>query len=111
MHIELVAEYEYFYCRIISEFASLPKEAKLSFISLQSAVSFHLGKTIEKLKLKNRLIDIPVYMIFNTWIGLIHYYLQNREYFSAGSSVLKKYKDELIDSFIKMITKNNKNKK
>ena len=103
MHIEVISKYENFYHHLISEFNALNEESKLSFICLQSAASFHLGSTIDRLKHKHNFINIPVYMVFNTWIGLIHYYLQNTEYFIATGSVLKKYKNELINSFIKMI--------
>jgi hypothetical protein len=32
--------------------------------------------------------------MFNAWIGLAYYYLQNGEWFAPGQSVIKRYKNE-----------------
>ena len=102
LHIDCLIEYEDFYARLVKEQYMLPKEAQNTFICIQSGVSNHLQRAILKnndLKLK----DIPMYIIFNSWIGLLHYYLQNKEMFTVEGSVLKAHKEVLIDSFTKMI--------
>ena len=54
----------------------------------------------EKIK---KIKDIPFNMIFNTWLGLIHYYLLNGELFAPQDSVLARYKNTLIECFMVLI--------
>lgn len=103
-HINVLIRYEDFYKRLISEINSLPQEAKYVFINIQSVVSFHLNQVIEREKNKEAIKDIPMHIIFNSWLGLIHYYLTNNYLFTAGS-VLTEHKDELILNYIKLIKK------
>lgn len=101
-HIDVISKHEMFYSRVVQEQASLPNEAIVSFICLQSAVSHHLSELIQR---EARVKKIPQYIIFNTWIGLLHYYLLNRDLFcdEASKSVLQTQKAVLIDSFVSMI--------
>lgn len=103
-HINVLIRYEDFYKRLISEINSLPQEAKYVFINIQSVVSFHLNQVIEREKDKIAIKDIPMHIIFNSWLGLIHYYLTNNYLFTVGS-VLTEHKDELILNYIKLIEK------
>jgi len=50
-------------------------------------------------------------MMFNTWLGLLHYYLQNSELFTSGESVLKQRKKELVDNFVLLISRQGERKK
>nr|WP_320026997.1 TetR/AcrR family transcriptional regulator [uncultured Acetobacterium sp.] len=103
-HINVLIRYEDFYKRLISEINSLPQEAKYVFINIQSVVSLHLNQMIERDKEKKAIKDIPMHIIFNSWLGLIHYYLTNNYLFTTGS-VLTEHKDELILNYIKLIRK------
>ncbi|AWW26761.1 TetR/AcrR family transcriptional regulator [Acetobacterium sp. KB-1] len=103
-HINVLISYEDFYKRLISEINILPQEAKYVFINIQSVVSFHLNQVIERDKEKKAIKEIPMHIIFNSWLGLIHYYLTNNYLFAAGS-VLTDHKDELILNYIKLIRK------
>ncbi len=48
--------------------------------------------------------SIPMHLLFNTWIGLIHYYLFNRDLFSPDGSVMEKIGEELINHFMRLLT-------
>ena len=101
-HLCAIEEHEAFYTRLINEGRLLPAEARNTFIAIQSTIAFHMIKMIEKERpaIKN---GIPDYFIFNSWIGLIHYYLQNNDMFAPDSSVIKRYKNELTENFLKLI--------
>jgi len=103
-HIGVLEEYESFYKNLISEISNLPDGIKTLLIALHSVMSFHFGEVIEKEKKKGRIKNIPLHMLFNTWLGLLHYYLQNSDLFSSGTSVLKNRKDELVKYFILLIS-------
>lgn len=103
-HVTILIRYEKFYKRLISEISLLPEQARFVYINMQSVVSFHLNKVIIRYQTKNLIKDIPMHLIFNTWLGLLHYYLSNSFIFTKGS-VLTEFKDELIGNYIKLIEK------
>lgn len=104
-HISILEEYESFYKNLILEITSLPDEARMILISMQSTMSLHFSVVIEQAQQSGTIKDIPLHMLFNTWIGLLHYYLQNSDLFAPGASVLKHRRDELVDSFVELISK------
>lgn len=103
-HINVLIRYEAFYKRLISEINVLPQEAKFVFINMQSVVSFHLNQVIDRCKNEKTIKEIPMHIIFNSWLGLVHYYLINSYLFTEGS-ILTEYKVELISNYIKLIEK------
>lgn len=105
-HIACLVKYEAFYTRLIIERRLLPQEVLYTYISIQSAVSFHIGQAAEK-EIKSGIIrNVATHLIFNTWMGLINYYLTNSDLLSPNSSVLKKYGKELITHFISLMKQN-----
>lgn len=104
-HIGILQKYEAFYKKLILEIAILPSETKEILVSLQSTMSWHFSLVVERLQ-KFRLIkDIPLHMLFNTWIALVHYYLQNSDLFAPDTSVLERYSNELVSTFVTLISK------
>lgn len=103
-HINILIPYESFYKRLISEISLLPEQARYVYINMQSVVSFHLNTVVERSKTEKAIKEIPMHIIFNTWLGLLHYYLTNSFLFKEGS-VLTEYKDELIRSYIILVEK------
>ena len=105
MHIDVLIKHEDLYKRLIKETVYLPEEAKNTFIAIQSTVSFHFLQALEKEIDSGKIKDIPFHMIFNTWLGLVHYYLLNGDLFAPHGSVLLQYKDALIECFLTLIRK------
>jgi len=103
MHIGVLIQYEDFYKRLIKEAVYLPKEAKNTFIAIQSTLSIHFSQALQHEMSAGKIKNIPLHMLFNTWLGLVHYYLINGELFAPRDSVLKCYKKTLIDCFIALI--------
>ncbi len=101
-HLCAIEENEAFYTRLVTENQLLPAEVRISFIAIQSAIAFHLAQVMdmERAALKS---GIPDSFIFNSWVGLIHYYLQNHDLFAPDSSVIKRCKSELVENFLKLI--------
>jgi len=103
MHIDTLIKHEDFYKRLITEAVYLPNEAKNTFIAIQSTLSIHFLQILEVEINKGKIKNIPFHMIFNTWLGLVHYYLLNGEMFAPKESVLTRYKDTLIECFVSLI--------
>lgn len=102
-HLEVLEEHELFYKRLIEEKTLLPEDSQLLFVEMQSTVSHNFSKVIDNEK--QTIKDLPLHSLFNTWIGIIHYYLQNSSQFSPNASVLKRYKRELIFLYTELIKK------
>jgi AcrR family transcriptional regulator len=105
MHISILIRHEDFYKRLLTEAVYLPEEATNTFIAIQSTVAIHFSRALEPEIKAGEIKNIPFHMIFNTWLGLVHYYLLNGELFAPHDSVLKRYKSTLVDCFTALIAK------
>jgi len=102
-HINGLMEFEKFYTRLIIERRLLPESASNIYIIIQSSISFHIGEVLKKEIDKGKIIDTPIHLLFNSWVGLIHYYLTNGDLFTNEESILNNYGQELINHYIKLI--------
>lgn len=103
-HLKGIQEYEAFYSRLISEASLLPESARNTLIEIQSAISFHLIQVAEREMSASRILRMPLNLMFNTWIGLINYYLINKDIFAPGESVISRYGQQLIDHYMNLIS-------
>ena len=104
-HIDILSEYEDFYTRLIAEMALLPKEAKATFTTVQTGLFFNFNKIMNREIEDGILKRLPPHILFNTWLGLIHYYLQNKELFTPDGPVLQRYKKQLIFTYCELMRK------
>ncbi|MDR0849597.1 MAG: TetR/AcrR family transcriptional regulator [Propionibacteriaceae bacterium] len=103
MHIGVLIKHEAFYTRLITEAALLPQEAKHELVAIQSTVSIHFMQALEPQMKTGTVKGIPFHMIFNTWLGLVHYYLMNADLFAPHDSVLTRHKRTLTKTFLALI--------
>ena len=83
-HLSGIMEFESFYTRLIIENRMLPSGARDCWVGIQSAVSFHFKLVYEREFGQEKNSDVPFYMLFNMWMGLVHYYLENGELCAGG---------------------------
>jgi AcrR family transcriptional regulator len=111
-HLSSIMEYEKFYTKLIVENQMLPPGARDSWIGVQSAISFHFSKICDRDKdlreitaqnAENNSESIPAHMLFNLWMGLVHYYLENGDLFAPEGNVIRRYQETLIGSYIKLL--------
>jgi TetR/AcrR family transcriptional repressor of acrEF/envCD operon len=103
-HITGLIEFEPFYTRLIIERRLLPESVRNTYIMIQSAISFHIGIVAEKEIERGIVRKLPLHLVYNTWIGLIHYYITNGDLFTSNGSVLKQSCHELLQHYINLIT-------
>ncbi|MEO3944637.1 TetR/AcrR family transcriptional regulator [Gorillibacterium sp. CAU 1737] len=106
-HIQGLLEYEAFYTRLVIEGRLLPKDARNTFILIQSTISFYLGQVAEREMEEGKIATLPIHMIFNSWTGLLHYYLINSDLFAPGESVLLRYGDEILNFYMELLAPKN----
>lgn len=102
-HVRGLAEHEAFYARLVEESPALPDGARAALVMIQSTLSHHFEQAAEADRAAGRIRDLPLHLVFNTWVALLHHYLVNRELFAPGGSVLERRGTELIDFFISLI--------
>ena len=81
----------------------MPEDARLTFSNIQSIVAFHFNKAFERES--STIKDVPIPLLFNTWMGLVHYYLLNKDLFSPDTPVLERYGSKLTETFLELIKK------
>lgn len=102
-HLMGLTEYEAFYTHLVIEGRLLPESARHTLVMIQSAISFHIGQAAEDEMNAGGIGRYPVHLLFNTWVGLIHYYIVNGDLFAPGGSVLKGYGEKLLTHFMNLI--------
>lgn len=102
-HLQGIAEFEDFYFRLVTESTLLPVGCRDCFVMVQSAISLHLSEAEKQEMELGTIRPMPQHLLFNTWIGLIHYYLANRRLFAPGKSVILQFGEELTEHFISLI--------
>jgi AcrR family transcriptional regulator len=103
-HIQGLSEFEPFYTRLVTERRLLPEDAKNVLLMIQTTISFHLSQAAESEQEKGLIRRIPLHLLFNTWLGLIHHYLSNSDLFAPDGPVLSRYGRELLDHYIALIS-------
>jgi AcrR family transcriptional regulator len=104
-HLKGIGEREDFYSRLVAETPLLPEGARLCLLLIQSTICFHLSPAVEADARAGKIKEMPLALLFNTWVGLIHYYLANRGLFSPGAPVVDRRGNELLDHFMFLIAK------
>jgi AcrR family transcriptional regulator len=102
-HLGGLAEYEPFYRRLVAENTLLGQSARDTWVSIQSAVSFHFSRVAEREFSRLKKHGIPASTAFNMWMGLVHYYLMNGDLFAPEGNVLRRYGETLISSFVALL--------
>ena len=102
-HLEGLAELEPFYTRLVTQGTTLPGAARGAMVAIQSAISFHLAEAAERDVARGVVRRIPLHLLFNTWVGLVHHYLANAALFSPRGSVLRRHGGELLDHYLSLI--------
>jgi AcrR family transcriptional regulator len=103
MHLDVLIKHESFYRRLVTEAVNLPTDVMNTLVTIQSALSIHFLQALEPEIAAGKIKDIPFHMLFNTWLGLVHYYLLNGDLFAPGDSVLTRHRNTLTESFLALI--------
>lgn len=102
-HLDVVQEFEAFYCRIAAELPLLPKSAQGSVFILHNGISHHLQSAFMTGVRAGKYKKISAPMFFNSWISLLYYYLGNKELFTPRGSIIEARGSELLEHFITLI--------
>ncbi|MBF6560666.1 MAG: TetR/AcrR family transcriptional regulator [Candidatus Binataceae bacterium] len=102
-HLRVLAAIEPFYARLVIEAPQLPPKVRSTLLMLHAAVSHRLFIAFERERKAGRARKIERPLLFNTWIGLVHHYLVNRDVFATGDSVIAEMGGTLVQHFMTLI--------
>jgi hypothetical protein len=72
---------------------------------MQSAAATHILTAAEADVQTGRVRPMPAHLLFNTWLGLIHHYVANRDLFAAsGRTVMAVHGPILVDHYINLLS-------
>lgn len=102
-HLSVLADFEDFYMRLISESQSLPPHIRSIVYSMNASLSYRFYRAA-KIEMDAGVIKkIPQVQFFNTWMGLVHYNIMNRDLFSEKTPILNEVGNDLIQHFLHLI--------
>jgi AcrR family transcriptional regulator len=104
-YLKCVEEHEDLYARLVTEAPHLPEAARRTWVGVQSAISTHLSRAAEDEMRRGAIRDIPPHLLFNTWVGLVHHYLSQRDLFAPGGTVIRRCGQELLEHFLNLVSK------
>lgn len=102
-HLNGIMEYEGFYTRLVIEARMLPAASRNTLIMIHSAMSHHLSQAAQREMEAGTIAQMPVHLLFNTWMGLVNYYLTNGDLFAPQGSVLERYGQTLLDHYMSLL--------
>ncbi|MEL7603929.1 MAG: TetR/AcrR family transcriptional regulator, partial [Bacillota bacterium] len=100
-HLKGIGEYEPFYTRLVIENRLLPQGARDAWVGVQSAISLHFSRAAV---LQSECADKDSTLLFNTWMGMVHYYIVNSDLYAPEGGVVDRYGERLVDFFMCMAT-------
>lgn len=102
-HLKVLAEFEPFYARLVTEAPMLPPKVRSTLFMLHATVSLRMFMALERERKLGRARKIEQPLLFATWIGLVHHYVINRDMFTNGDSVIAVMGDTLVQHFMALV--------
>ncbi len=99
-HIRVLEKWEPFYRQLVICSPHLPESIRVMIINIQSGIAYYLQQAIA---IEGIRLAVPLHILLNTWLGLLHYYLENRELFVTSGSLLAAKGQELTYFYLKII--------
>lgn len=106
-HLVVLAEFEDFYMRLISESQSLPPHIRSIVYSMNASLSYRFYRAAKNEMDRGLIKKMTQVQFFNTWMGLVHYNIMNRDLFSEKTPILHEVGNELLKHFLNLIKTTN----
>jgi len=101
--LSVLAGFEDFYMRLISESQSLPPHIRSIVYSMNASLSYRFYKAAKVEMDEGAIKKMTQVLFFNTWMGLVHYYVMNRDLFSEETPILDEVGGDLVRHFYNLI--------
>lgn len=102
-HVEVLSEFEDFYLRLVSETFLLPNHIRATVYSMNASISYRMFRACKADMDRGQIKKMSQVHLFNTWMGLLNYYILNRDLFSEKKPILSEQGQELVRHFLNLI--------
>ena len=102
-HLNTIKEFESFYTELVILGPQLPKYVRGTLFMVQNGLLHYFMAALENEIPSKRYRHLSKSLIFNTWMGLVHYYVANRDLFAPGRSIISKQGNRIIRHFLNLI--------
>lgn len=102
-HVQAIAEQEALYANLVVERPYLPRASRARLVILQSAVAYIFRDAAQREITAGGLRNLPLGLMFNSWLGLLHHYVCNRDLFTEGPSVLAERGPALTEYYLSTV--------
>ena len=96
-HLAQVAVDEALYSRIASEGSLLPDAARSAWLNVLTNLSLRLDEAVSRLPPSAQVRKLPLALVFNTWIGLLHHHLSYRDLYAPDGNLVARRGVALLD--------------
>ncbi len=104
-HLQILKEYEPFYARLVAEGALLPPDIRNKVFIIQSGIAQFFETALSNDVQKGALRQVPLHLLVNSWLALVHYYLMHKDLFAPNTSLIDAKGQELITYFMNTLKK------
>jgi AcrR family transcriptional regulator len=102
-HLAVLADFEDFYMRLISESQSLPPHIRSIVYAMNASLSYRFYRAAKADMDRGLIKKMGQVQFFNTWMAMVHYHIMNRDLFSEKAPILNEVGGELIRHFSNLI--------
>ena len=102
-HLTALHDHEVLYSRLLGEAATLPLAARAHLFALQSGVASRLRAAYERARALGEVRELDPVAFSNIWISLTNHYLQHRELFAPGDSVVTQCGASIQSQFLSLV--------
>ncbi len=103
VHLSVLAEFEDFYLRLITESQFLAPQIRGIQYGINSSLSYRFYRQAQKLMREGEIKKMEQPAFFNAWMGLVHYFLMNRDLFADETPILSAKGEEILRQFLQLV--------
>ena len=107
-YLSIVEKDENLFSILARELPEYPTELRRKLLFRESLIRQHFHQAFSDGIQAGKYRDCNIPITLNFFFGSLNYYLSLKEVFQENGSVIKRFRGELIDNFIKLISKDNK---
>lgn len=102
-HLAVLADFEDFYLRLISESQSLPPRIRSIVYSMNASLSYRFFEAAKDGMASGKLKKLDQASFFNAWMAILHYHILNRDLFSDQTPIASACGEDILRQFMALI--------
>lgn len=102
-HLAVLADFEDFYLRLISESQSLPPRIRSIVYSMNASLSYRFFEAAAGGMAAGKLKKLDQPSFFNAWLAILHYHILNRDLFADETPIASVKGEDILRQFMTLI--------